>query len=221
MARRSWPCAADGVVMAGDQAGHRWQPDQPPAHGQGLSRRPPLRGRHRRRRAGRRDGQALPALSAGALREGRGRAASWRQGQPVEPDGAGQPAPPPCRAWPNSPLLFAGFDLGSPDRSPVRVRRHRRPLRGERPRQHRLRLPARRHRGGLEARPPGGAVDLAPQGASSRPPTRIPPPAGPTWSGASTRPWPPSPARAPALERDEIAERFQGLLDSMDGGLAS
>ena len=60
--------------------------------------------------------------------------------------------------------IFGGYDLRRARRSAVRLRRHRRPLRGARVRGHRLGQPARRHgdQGRLPARHGSGddAVDL-------------------------------------------------------------
>ena len=64
---------------------------------------------------------------------------------------------------------------------------------------HRLGQPARRHRrqARLPRGPgPGRRRSTSPSRRCSRPPTRTPPPAGPTSSGASTRRWPPSPPTA-------------------------
>jgi 20S proteasome alpha/beta subunit len=68
-------------------------------------------------------------------------------------------------------------------RPPVPVRRHRRPLRGVRPRRHGLGQPARRHRreARLPRRPqPRRRRSTSPSRRCSRPPTRTPPPAAPT-----------------------------------------
>ena len=136
-------------------AGDRRQPHQPPHDGEGVPRRPPLGRRHRRRRRpGHRDGQAVPA-PARALREGRGRpAVAWRARPTSSPRWSAATCPPPCRASRSCPL-FAGYDTTPRHRPALRVRRHRRPLRGERLRRHRLRQPPRRHRrqARLPARP--------------------------------------------------------------------
>ena len=82
---------------------------------------------------------------------------------------------------------------------PVPVRRHRRPLRGERLRHHRLGQPPRRHRrqARLPRRPrPRATPSTSPSRRCSRRPTRTPPPAAPTSSAASTRRSPPSPPTA-------------------------
>ena len=76
---------------------------------------------------------------------------------------------------------------------PVPVRRHRRPLRGGRPRQHRLGQPPRRHR--REARVPrrarrGRLSSTWPCTRCGRPPTPTRPRAAPTSSAASSR-WSP------------------------------
>ena len=61
------------------------------------------------------------------------------------------------------------------------------------------------------------AVDLA-SPRCSRPPTRTPPPAGPTWSAASTRSSPPSPTTGfDRVPDDEIADRFVALLEVLTG----
>ena len=124
--------------------GHGRHLDRPPRHGEGLPGRPLQRRGHRRRgRAGHGDGQAVPA-AARALREGRGRRRSaWRA------------RPTSCRRWcaANLPMamqgfvvvpLFAGYDLRRAGRPHLHLRRHRRPLRGDRLPRRRLGQPRRR-----------------------------------------------------------------------------
>ena len=108
--------------------------------------------------------------------------------------------------------LFAGYDTRREAGPPLPVRRHRRPLRGERLRHLRLGRPPRRHR--REARLPRGPRPRAtpstwPSRRCSTPPTRTPPPAAPTWSGASSRWSPPStPTGFTRVADAELAERF-------------
>ena len=126
-------------------------------------------------------------------------------------DGAQQPAR--RHAGPGRRAALRRLRPAPRHRAALPVRRHRRPLRGVRLRRHRLGQPARRHghQARLPRRPrprrgrrPGAARRC------SRPPTRTPPPAGPTWSGASTRWSPPSPTGG--FERvadDELRDRFR------------
>ena len=209
---------ADGVRDGRRPPGHVGQPDQPPHHREGVPGRPLVRRGHRRRgRPGHGDGEALPA-PARALREGRGRAPQPRgQGQPARPDGA---QPPAGRdAGPRRRAAVRRLRHPPAGRPAVPVRRHRWALRGERLRRHRLRQPPRRH--GREARLPRGPRPRRRSSTSrcrrcSRRPTRTPPPAAPTWSAASSRSWPPSPPRASSgCADDEIAERFQALIDQL------
>ena len=84
------------------------------------------------------------------------------QGQPAVADGAQQPAG--RHAGPGRGAAVRRLRPAPRDRPPVPVRRHRRPLRGEQLRLHRLGQPARRH--GRQARLPRGhdrddTLDLA------------------------------------------------------------
>ncbi len=163
---------------------------------------------------GHRDGPALPD-PARALREGRRHASQPRgQGEPARPDGARATCPWRCRAsssCPCSPATTCARKraASSPTTSPAAATR--RPTStppapaGATP----------RHRSSsASARLAATRRSSWPWQRSTRPPTRTPPPAGRTRSGASTRSWPPStPTGYARLEDAEVAEHFRHVLE--------
>ena len=165
---------------------------RPPGYGEGLPRRSPFGGRHRRGcRSGCGDGQALPD-PARALREGGGGL--------VEPGGQGEPArrrwcastfPWPCRASWSSRSTLAST---SPGRGAnLHLRRNGRPLRGGRPRGDRVGWARRADHDQVGmARATSGVTrgSSSPCAPCTKRPTRTRPRAGPTWSAASSRWWP-------------------------------
>ena len=196
---------ADGVVMAGDRratAGnlisHRTMEKVFPADR--YSRR-----RHRRRRrAGHRDGEAVPA-PARALREGRGHAPSASRARPTSSARwCAATCPRPCRASPScrsSPATTCAAATGRLFKYDVTGGRYEE----QRLRRHRLGQPPRRHRrsssaaatdidrddGDRPRRP--GPVRGGRRGLRHRRPRRR--------CGASTRRWPPSPPTASSAVR--------------------
>ena len=112
-------------------AGQRGLPGRLPAHREDLQVRRPLRRRHRRRgRAGDGDGAPLPDR-ARALREGRGREPlARRQGQQARADDPDEPAH--GHAGPRRGADLRGLRRAGGRGAPLQVRRHGRPLRGDR-----------------------------------------------------------------------------------------
>ena len=156
---------ADGVVMAGDRrataatssATGRWRRcSRPTATPASPSPAPPAR-----------PWRWSSCSSSSSSTTRRSRASSCRlegKANQLRPDGAQPPARPPCRAS-SSCRCSPGYDIRRRHGPAVPVRRHRRPLRGERLRRHRVGQPPRRH--GHQARLPRGpatasdAIDLA------------------------------------------------------------
>ena len=143
------------------------------------------------------------------------------QGQPARPDGAR--APPDGDAGPRRGPAVRRLRPAPADRADLHLRRHRRALRGDRLPRHRLGRPRRPDDD--QARLPRRAWPATrpsswPSRRSTRRPTRTRPPAAPTWSGASTRWWPPSTAEGydRRCADDEVAERFAGARSSAAGG---
>ena len=130
----SWP--ATGGPPTGNVIAHR-------ADGEGLPGRPLLGGGHRRRRrAGDRDGPALPDSSSSTTRRSRAspsasRARPTSSAQMVRE----QPAGMAMQGLVVVPL-FAGYDLRRRHGPHLHLRRHRRPLRGGRLPRHRARAAA-------------------------------------------------------------------------------
>ena len=136
-----------GVVLAGDRRATVGAPDQQPPHREGVPRRPAFRCGHRRR--GRTLGTEMVRLFQLQLEH-----YEKVEGTPISLEGKANQLGQMVRA--NLPAamqglvvvpIFAGFDTAAVQGPAVRVRRHRRALRGARPRSHRVGLAARRHRG--------------------------------------------------------------------------
>ena len=111
-------------------AGHVGPPHQPPLHREGVPRRPPRGGGHRRcRRAVDGDGAALPGCNWSTTRRWRA-SPSASTGRPTSSAGwCWQTCRQPCRAW----WRYRCSRAGTPhrERGPaVPVRRDRRTLRG-------------------------------------------------------------------------------------------
>ena len=176
--------------------GHRGQPDQPPHDGEGVPGRPLLAASP----SPARPGPAMEMVKLFQLQlehyeKVEGSDAQPRgQGQPARPDGARQPAR--GDAGPRRRAALRRLRPAPATGPPLQLRRHRRPLRGDRLPRHRLGQPARRHRdqARLPRRPdPRRGRRPRHPGAVRRPPTRTPPPAGPTSCAASSRSSPRSP----------------------------